>query len=211
MGSGQSQSFTSFTDIQTDILQSSVQRCSIICSNEMSGNTFIWKNIKGNIKISQTCVVSDATCAMKTAFEGSIQNLIDSLVKQNATTFSGLSLSIDKIEQETTLVTLVQNRMSQIINATCNVSSINTMNNNYFYVENMEGDFTISQAGNVSGASCLMDNLAKAATDNTVKTKAEQSSKVISALAIGSLIFIVGALIIGAIVIMKYLKKKKKI
>jgi hypothetical protein len=199
MGNASVISYNESRRISTNILQLSNQTCSISCNNNLSNSTFIFVNVEGNIKIAQSCSIVDSSCAFRNAFEANIENIIESLVKQENFSLNGFSFNFDASVESTNINSIIQNNISQIMNSSCAISVNNVMNNNYFYVDNLHGDFDISQSGTISSSTCAMDNISKATSFNETVADIDQSNTTINVISLIFIAFIVLIIVMGIV------------
>lgn len=189
------------TKIQNDILQVSQQKCNIVCANDLSNTTMIFTDVTGDITISQECLIENPECTIKTAFEASIENILKTVAEQKQTISGETWGQISSADLNVDITSVIQNFIGQIIESTCNVESKNTMNNNYIVVQRAN-NFTISQKGAITGASCTLDAVAHARTYNEQTVEAKQTQTVTSTIA-------VIAIAIIALIIFAFLGKGK--
>lgn len=199
MGSNTSISYNESRGITTQILQESNQSCSITCNNNLNNGTFIFQNVTGNITIAQSCSISDVSCAFKTSFEANLQTLVQSMIQQQSTAMSGFSLDYTNVKERININTVIQNSISQIMNSSCAISANNSANNTYFYVDNLKGNFNMSQNGSISSSSCTVDNFAKATSYTKTTSDASQKSTIISIFSLIFIAFIVLIIVLGIV------------
>ncbi len=192
-------SYDESRNISTNVLQLSNQKCSITCNNTFTNGTYILENVTGSIIISQSCTITDATCAFKTAFEANIENIIQSMIQQNSFQLNGMSFNFDTILETININTIIHNSISQIMNSSCAITANNTVDNIYFYVNGLGHDFNVTQAGTISSSTCSIDNMAKSTSYNQTTADATQSSTVINVISLLFIAFIVLIIVMGVV------------
>jgi len=155
----------------------------------------------GTIDISQSCTIDSATCQLKASFDTNIQDIIQSVIQQTETSFSGLLPDFTTVVQDVNINTVIQNSITQLMSSSCAIESENTKNSNYILVANHDGDINLSQTGTITSSTCSMDNMAKAATYTQVTNDASQKSTTISILALFVVGFIVLVIVMGIVLI----------
>lgn len=179
MGNSTSQSYTNIQDVQNNIVQSATSYCKISVNNDFSNNTVIFIGGSGNITFSQQANIDNATCNMTTALDASIENILESISKQDATAKGGFSINWSSIDEDISIYQYVKNSVTQIMTSECNISASNSANNNYFYVEDRAGDFYFNQNASVTNATCNMNSAASAEVYNKTSSEGDQTSKIV--------------------------------
>lgn len=200
MGSNQSTHFTETRDFNNTIMQYSNQSCSITCTTSFNDNVVIVIGGSGNINIENVCSIQKSSCQMKAAFDASIETIIDSAISQSTTAVGGLSFTFNNIDQSINVASHVTNNISQLMNSSCTLAVQQSINNNYFYIQDRTGDINWTQKGDVTSSTCSMENVGKASTFNKTTVDAKQKSEVQNVFTLLFMSFIV--LIIGATIVL---------
>lgn len=198
MGGKASNLFNDTANISNSITQLSTQNCAITCANTMSNNTYIFSGGTGDITITQTCSVTDATCMFKTAFEANLQTIVESVVKQTASA-PNIGFNFTDVDNRININTYIQNTISQIMNSSCAISATNESDNNYYYVQNHDGNFTLTQNGAISASTCSIDNIAKATSYTKSTADASQKATITNVFNLIAIIFIVLIIVVGIV------------
>ena len=197
--------------VTNDFLTQSNQSCAADCSNTIQGNTIIVSGKAGDINIDQTCTASTAGCVLSADLSSSLDNILDAINDQEQS-FTDSMISFDPSSQvnKSTVKQTLNNKISQIANATCNASVENINSNQLIYVTNEAGYINISQSGDAI-ASCTMNVIAKQQTFNSQQASSTQDQvreNVFVQLfsSIGMIILIVGIIIILVMFLPEILK-----
>nr|QBK92463.1 MAG: lipid membrane protein [Pithovirus LCPAC401] len=164
-----------------------------------------------DINIDQTCTASTAGCVLSQDLSSSLDNILDAINDQEQSfTDSMISLDPSSQVQKSIVKQTLNNKISQIANATCNASAENLNSNQLIYVTGSGGDINISQSGDAI-ASCVMNTVAKQQTFNTQQasdTQGQVRENVFVQLfsSIGMIILIVGIIIILVMFLPEILK-----
>lgn len=189
------------TTIQNNVLQSSVENCTISCGNNFNYNTLIVIGGSGDINISQSCKVDSSTCQLKASFDSSIQSIIDNIIAQSASAQSGFSFDFSVITQDVNINSIIQNSITQLMSSSCAITSSNNKNSNYILIADRDGNIDLSQTGVITSSTCAMDNIAKAATYSQVTNDATQKSSITNIFALFFIGFIVLIIVMGVVLV----------
>jgi large-conductance mechanosensitive channel len=125
---------------------------------------------------------------------------MEDFLKQSAQATQGvISFVSSSTDQEIDLSTYLKSHLSQIVNSSCNITASNIERNSSVTITNSTGKFDFSQSGEVSNASCNIDNYAKYLNNVISRTDDDQSSKVLSIISTIIMFIIVGMVIISVI------------
>ena len=197
--------------VTNDFLTQSDQSCAADCSNTIQGQTIIVSGKVTDINIDQTCTASTAGCVLSADLSSSLDNILDAINDQEQSfTDSMISLDPSSQVQKSLVKQTLNNKISQIANATCNASVENLNSNQLIYVTGSAGDINVSQSGDAI-ASCVMNVVAKQQTFNsqeTTNTQDQVRENVFVQLfsSIGMIILIVGIIIILVMFLPEILK-----
>ena len=203
-------------DVTTNILMESDQVCSATCDNVLTGQVIFVNGKTQDITISQTCTASTAGCVMSTTLDSQIDNILDSISKQEQT-FTDSMISLDPRNQlnQTDLKQIVNNKISQIATATCQATSSNLNANQLIYITGTTGNITISQSGDAV-ANCVMDLMSKITVFNSEAANNDQTNDrdnvfVAFFSSIGGILLIAGVILILVIFLPEILEKGKSV
>ena len=176
MGTGdQTESVNAATSIVNSSLQNVANYCTITCDNDISDTsiTFIGGNV--NFSLNQTCSIVGSECMVKNVIQTQVDNLIQNIIKQQESNLGIFSLLGPGSNESTNITNAIQNQVSQLINNTCNISSENSTSNVTVFADDVNGNFSIGQTGQVSKATCTLDTMAKVVLNNSVLNSVTQS------------------------------------
>lgn len=149
------------SELVNNILQSANNQCLVSCANYSSGNVYEIIGNKGLVDVTQSCVISDASCVFRTSFENDITNLIETISTQkNKRTTMGFSFELGQSSQNIDIKTYIENNISQIMNSSCSFVTQNVKSNNYYLVRDNEGQVHLGQEGSITTANCTIENFA---------------------------------------------------
>lgn len=202
MGNTVDQSASILTQNTTTSAQTLVNTCSADCIADASGNTLIITGRTKNININAKCT-ANTSCTMTNQVQSTVTNMIDNSVSQQTkavTDFFNDFMS-NHIDQKIDITSILTNNLTQITQNTCQASASTQANQNFIYVGSTgtTGNVNISADSDVH-ASCTMNNLAKAQTQNTVTNRTNQFSKTLGMIAV-IFVAILGILLIGGLVL----------
>src|SRR5438309_5169098 len=205
MGGVQTQTINDNQTIVNNMLQLSEESCNIKCQNVFTGNniTIISNNI--DFSLDQYCSLDNVSCIMGSSFDVEIQNILKSMLKQEATAVNGFSLNFNDINEDVNLNQLIENQISQIQQSSCNITAGQEISNNVFvlapsdYSKKSNVKFSITQDSSISNSTCNMNNVSKAVSYNSATADVTQKSAIYT---MGSmlLIAIIVLVVIGVIV-----------
>ncbi len=186
--------------------------CDVTCQNIMSGVviSIIDSNVGGNITISQTCA-TNATCMINSMMDGSIDVQFTAANTSSANAASSLYPSIFSWNQsESSSRQDIKENITQSTNETCNISSINQMNNISIFASgsNIGGSIAVEQNASTQGQCQLTNAMTASAYASGMATNQAKSGKdkkgdkggtvlyyVIGAVVFVALVFIIGKII----------------
>jgi ATP-dependent Zn protease len=201
MASANTNTATTVQNVNNTTIQASRQICQATCTNVSSGNTVIINGVKigGNVIFSQQCT-ADAQCTMVNGTSTTVDNTLQSILKQTAETSWAPDISAQtNISQMTQNV---NNAITQIVDSTCVANATNISTNNFTYLTNstVSGNVSFSQTGDAN-ANCSMTNQSTIQVANDLMAKADQTARQNGFFAgLGAIIAIVVIIIIVVIV-----------
>ncbi len=186
--------------------------CDIVCQNIMSGVviSIIDSNVGGNITVSQTCA-TNATCMINSMSDAAIDVEFTAANTTSAAAAQGLWPSIFSWnESESSSRQDIKETITQSTNESCNISSVNQMNNISIFVSgsNIGGGISVEQNASTQGQ-CQLTNTMSAsayasgmATNQAKSGKDKKGSKGGSTLMyiIGAVVFVVLLFVVGKII-----------
>lgn len=148
-----------------NITQQYAGTCNIDCDNTISNvqETFIDSIVSGGLNFTQTCSVN-ASCL----FQNSQSSLADVLFKAANSSSAAGGLLPGVAASETSSYQDINESILQSITQSCNLSSINDVNNVSIYAQSSQigGGVNFSQTGSTDG-SCTFNTLMQATADAT--------------------------------------------
>jgi len=185
MGPSISKNINNFqTTFNNNITQASTQECLASSQTDESGNVIIIQNssILGNFTGITTQTTADASCIMTSTMDNSIQNIISNISNQTNSTDSSIFQGLSIQKNDTNVNNTVNNNISQINEALCDVSNITVQDGNYVYVSDttIAGNFVGISATTNSKAGCSMTNYMKNTVFNQVQNSSTQSNTITS-------------------------------
>lgn len=190
--------------ISSSLLQSSSQTCTSTCSQQQDGNVAIVAGRTGNIVYGQKCT-SNAACTMSITLQSSINNMLANAVQQSNTAITDLfndGIIFSRVNEGVDIKSNIVNNMTQITQASCQASSVQSQSDNFLYVQSggRTGNVNYAQDGNAS-ANCTMINASKMQAKSQINNNAAQKAKQIGMFAM-IFVAIVLCVLIGGIVIL---------
>lgn len=186
MGSNQSATAETDQSILNNIINDSSEECNATCNNNVKDMVF---NISGSgaeqFGITQVCS-ANANCIMKTQLTTNIQNVLDSMVKQQQSASKGFLPSLSGNNQETTAITRqnINNQISQIMQSSCNALTSNTAVGNIVNISNNETNpnntkkvVGVTQTGSAN-ATCSITNVGNIVVSNKETSTISQSQTI---------------------------------
>jgi hypothetical protein len=222
MGNSASSSSYQYADAQ--IAQSYQGTCDINCENSMNNVdiTFINSNVGNNVNVTQSCAVNG-----QCLFNNTMDSTADVIFKaSNSANAAAAILQLPSFDSSSTFsLQSIQENINESTSQTCDVSSINQMNNLNFFAANTDisGSVNIGQSGVTNGncqlndsmrasayASGTIDNCAAAGKAAKGKCSLGKGSSSITYFLIILLIIVVAIvlIIVGSHFISKYSKSK---
>lgn len=188
-----------------NISQVSQSTCQYKVSDTQSNQQIvvIGSNISGTTIGQSEVVNTDTSCMISASMAGDMENLIQSLIKQDFSTGSG-PLSWGNITTSTNQDTFhakVANNIYQINQTTCGSKDITTQDNQYIYLVNSSiNDSVIGQSINTSAQdSCALNNYSRFALYNKTASADQYSFQTGSMFS--SILALIGGLVILALII----------
>lgn len=181
------------------MLQVAKQTCGVVCKNNINNITIIVIGGSGDISIAQECKIDNVQCILKNTFDVQIENILESMVKQSASSMNGFSLDFANISLNVDLYQYIQNTITQMTDNSCKFEASNEITGAYIYVQDHKGNVSISQNASITNASCNMDNIAKAVTYNSISQKTDQQASIVnifSLIIVAVIVAIIGATIV---------------
>jgi hypothetical protein len=168
----QSESTTFATDILNNASQDINNFCSISCGNDFD-NVNITVTGNGNtINLSQTCSAVGAECTIKNLMSNQIDNLVTNLVQDTESNEGIFSLLGPSSTESENISNAIKNSVTQLVNNTCNVSTINQTNNVNSVFTGNNNVFNIAQSGEMDKVTCAIDTVVKNVITNTANNTA---------------------------------------
>lgn len=209
---GQSYSIyqSSFQGVENKIAQISNQYCVNLCltSNQLNDITLTGGNVYGSATINAGCLISGASCILKSSLDDTV---INDLSNKQKGSFSeqdgpfGFLESLAEIGSNTDITQQnyqqITNDITQSMNSTCANKSENYDQNNIIDAtnENIYGNVTINAIQRITNTKCISTNVAKNYTDNNVSN--DQDATIARTSCIAAIISaIISILILGAII-----------
>jgi len=164
--------------ITNDILQVSDQYCTISSSQSFNGNTLFFIGGTGDVTIKQVSTIDNATCNMSNVLDTQILNIMTAMSNQDITVTAGPTFSLNGTTNKTSMYLTTSNAVTQLMSSTCNITSSQTIDNNYVFAQDQQGDFLFLQESDITGATCTMGNAAKTVTENEQIAEGDQSNTI---------------------------------
>lgn len=188
--------------VNNDVAQISEEVCRADCQNIQSGNTIIISgSTTGDVMFNQQCRPK-ATCVMNQTFTTRIQDILDSLQKQTASTQSAfLSFVVNSNTNVADVEQTITNQITQLLSSTCQASSQQLQTDNLIYVkDSTTGNIGFNQAEEPTTA-CVMNNIGRVVAYNDMVAKSDQTSKtqsifVIIVIAIVAMVVLCGLMLL---------------
>jgi len=172
MGQGNSIFQSSYQSINNDILQSSKSYCVNVCIDDLNINKIIVDNstVSGEINIKTGCIVTGASCNLKSALDNTVINKQKNQMSANITETAGLLTILNNLSTIGEQDDITQQNYQNITNDTtqsllsvCNFRSETSGNVNIIDVENsnITGKLNLDAQGVVSNTKCTQVNTIK--------------------------------------------------
>lgn len=186
--------------------------CNVQCSNIMSGVSIdlINTTVTGGIRISQSCS-TNAQCMISSNMDATADVVLKAKNAGSAEATSAWLGQIGSSNVDVESRQEIKESLVQQSNQSCNISSVNQMNDISIYAQNssIEGGIEIDQTGNVEGSCSLNASFHEAASalgesDNSGMAGKKANKKMGGANKKGSklttLTYIVALIVIGVVV-----------
>jgi len=167
MGSNQSSTIKVTEKVRNDLINRADSSCESVCSQSQIGNIIVVDGVAQDIEISQSCKAT-SSCIIKNSLNASVQSIIDTLINSDQD-FQGSPFSLTWNSQRTRAENelILENKITNIMSASCN-SSVNQMqSDNIIYVKGVAGNVALTQDGNAK-SNCTIDNIAKMQSYNDI-------------------------------------------
>lgn len=187
--------------IMNNVLVVSEQTCAFICNEDISNNTIIIIGGTGSVNVTQECTLKDLSCIMQNSIDTEIQNAMSAMLDQTTTDQASWTINFADINEYINLTQYMQNSITQIMESTCTFETTQTVTGNYFYVEDRNGDFNLSQTSTIANSNCNMDNSAKSTSYNNESTDTSQTSKITGPATLIFIAIIIAVVMVGIIAI----------
>ncbi len=208
---GVSQTYQLTQGVINNIIQQSDQSCTQTSSSSADNNTVYGSGlvIGGDFVGVSNAVTSDVSCMITSNMESTVENMLESVTTQNTDQstsfisdvvdlFSGSDVEGVSIGQQVT------NAISQLNEATCQASQINSASNNLVYLTDSTvlGNYTAVSNSTDFKSSCTLSNIARLTVEAKLSSDTSQDYKKTSAFwdAI-KVALVAGILIIAAVVL----------
>lgn len=158
-----------FQSINNDILQQSKSTCVNVCLNDFTTNKISISNsdVSGTVEIKNGCVITGASCILKSTLDNSIINDQKNQMSANITQVAGLFTilnnlatigSKDEINQNN--YQEITNETTQSLNSVCNFRNEENSNINVIDVDNdnISGNIIIDGQQIISNSQCTQTN-----------------------------------------------------
>ena len=188
-------------EISNDIMQVSTQYCTISSTQEFSGNTLFFIGGTGDVTIKQVSTLSNVNCNMSNVLDTQIINIMKSMSQQDLDITAGPTFSLTGANSKTSMYLTTSNAVTQLMSSTCNITSSQSISNNYIFAQDQQGDFLFSQESEITGATCTMGNASKTTTENEQIAEGEQSTTIKNVYGIFLAIIALGIVLIIFIII----------
>lgn len=210
------------------VLQSSNQTCTTYNNVNVDNNAIIVENstIDGDFYGANAGTSLDASCAIVSSMSNIVENILGSIAKQKiseTTSFANDFKILGVATQTYNLDQSINNNISQINNALCDTSNMQSVTGNYVYVANSKigGNFKGVSLDSNASANCAMSNAMKNLTFNSIKSDTDLGSEsqgmwttllasVCSVIAFGIILLVVVVLIGGVTAVTVAAVGKKK-
>lgn len=162
-------------------------------------------DIEGNVSISSVCNILGASCVLKSSLSTSLHNTqkskqsADAMQEQDplsllGSLFGGPSSSVDETTNQS-----VANRVSNIINSTCQNKSVQKLTgiNVQMIGDKVGGNVNITADGGITNTECILNNISRTAITNDQSNS--QSAKIMQG---SPLLYAIIGLVIVAVIVM---------
>ena len=167
-----SESLANTESISNQINSISNENCITACDSDISNSNIILENgdIQGDINISAVCNILGSSCVLKAALSDSVQNtqkntqLAESMQSASPLTwFSNQHAGVTENNNQD-----IANRVSNIINSTCQNTSSNKVEgiNVEIIGEKVGGNVNIGSKGNITKSQCIINNTSRVTLSN---------------------------------------------
>jgi len=207
MGSSDNQQANIATSIVNDAIQNVANYCSITCNNDISNENITIIGGNATISIDQSCSAIGAECMIKTVIDSEISNIIKNIIDQEQSSMGIFSLFGPSSSGTANITNSIKNQISQLIQNSCQQSADNSITNSSVFAQDANLNMTIGQSGNLNGAQCAVDTIAKLVLNNDVTNTVKQKQ---SSCANILLILIIVGIIIALIILFPLLRAISK-
>ena len=209
MGQNTSIFQSSYQNINNDILESSKSNCVNVCVDDLNLNDIEINNstVSGNITIKTGCVISGASCTLKSSLDNSVVNNQKNQMSATISSTAGLLTILNNLSTIGSTDDIDQNSYQNITNdttqsllSTCNFRDETSGNVNIIDVNNanVTGSVNIDSQNVISNTNCTQTNTIKNyiqnSQTNTMTAKIEKTG--CCAGIFGTLILVVVAIVL---------------
>lgn len=211
MGNYQYISSYQSTEIVNNVLVSATSKCDATDNTQQNGNRVVIVDHLGDITLGQT-VTFQSSCIISNDLETKIINEItqtsqNKLSEQQSLMASLIGLDLGNSNQtiKASQTAVINNKISQIMNNTCNNISNSDQSNNIVVVRGGIGSVTLMQSKD-SRPNCQLTNVARLSISNVVSQAMKNSIKLVNSLII---IIIAIAVLVAVCVIVALILKAR--
>ena len=190
MGQNTSIFQSSYQNINNDILEASKSNCVNVCVDDLNLNEIDINNstVSGNITIKTGCVISGASCTLKSSLDNSVVNNQKNQMSATISSTAGLLTILNNLSTIASTDDIDQNSYQNITNdttqsllSTCNFRDETSGNVNIIDVNNanVTGSINLDSQNVISNTNCTQVNTIKNylqnSQSNTMKAKIEKT------------------------------------
>lgn len=205
------------TEVTNNVLVSATSDCKATVSNKQNGNRVIITDHFGDILLGQQ-LNFNSSCVIANDIQSQIVNQIaqkanNELSSQQSLMASlvGLDLGSSKQRIDAVQTAVINNKISQIMNNSCQSVVTGDQNNNIVVLKGGTGKFTLIQSANTQ-ANCQFTNVSRISISNVVDQAMKNSVKLINSLIaiIIAIAIVIGICVIAALVLKMRANSSKK-
>lgn len=204
---GSSQSVASNQQILNDVKQDAENTCLIAAKQDISGNVVIDIGGTGDITLSNKISMSGNNCNLSASLDNQVENTLQALIDQKATTITGLLPDLSKTDQNIAIGQLIKNSIAQISHSACQIGFEQSIRNNYVLAQDSTANIKLVNDGTLDNSSCVLTNIIKDSLKNSETATAKQTSTMINGLVLILIAIVVVVIIVGGAF---FLKPKSK-
>lgn len=197
MGGSQSTMTRVTTEIRNEFLNRSEASCRAECNQSQTGNIIVIDGSAGDIVISQKCEAK-SSCVIKNSLNLGVESVIDTLIDSDQDYQDALfSFTWNTQRSVAENTQILENKMTNIMSATCNSSVSQMQSDNIIYVRGTAGSVALTQEGNAK-SNCTLDNIAKMTAYNDIANDIQQGQGRVTGF--GAMMSAIGTLIIFGVI-----------